>query len=118
MKNEKVEEPNETAERCNSSSSSSAESLTAEFPRGFKRAREKLEEDDEQRRVDNNGGSSNDDEDEEPSNKIRKNLELENDLDIEQDTNSDGSVEAPDEADDGEWNMMGAALEREFLSNN
>ena len=27
-----------------------------------------------------------------------------------------GSDEPPDEIDDGDWNMMGAALEREFLS--
>lgn len=119
QKNEKIEEQTETTERRNSSesnnsSSSSGESLTAEFPRGFKRAREKLEE--ELKDECNNGDNSEDEE--QPSVKFRRGEQLASDLDIGQDSNSDGSVEAPDEVDDGEWNMMGAALEREFLSNN
>lgn len=56
--------------------------------------------------------------DEFPSTKFRRGQELESDLDFGQDSNSEGSVEPPDDVDDGEWNMMGAALEREFLSNN
>jgi RNA polymerase II subunit A C-terminal domain phosphatase len=31
------------------------------------------------------------------------------------DSNSMGSEDPIDEVDDGDWNMMGAALEREFL---
>lgn len=80
-------------------SSSSTESLTSEFPKGFKRTRETPP-------------------DEFPSAKFRRGEELGSDVDFGQDSNSEGSVEAQDEADDGEWNMMGAALEREFLSNN
>lgn len=95
--------------RSNSSSSSSVESLTGEFPRGFKRARA------ESAAKDINDESSND---EFPSSKLQKREQLENDLDLGQESNSEGSVEPPDEVDDGEWNIMGAALEREFLSNN
>lgn len=40
------------------------------------------------------------------------------DMDPEETQDSVGSLEPPDEVDDGEWNMMGAALEREFLANN
>lgn len=95
------------------SSSSSEDSMTGEFPRGFKRQREKsaqrlLEEDLHDSSVD----------DEYPSAKFRRGEQLDSDLDIGQESNSEGSAEAPDEVDDGEWNMMGAALEREFLSNN
>lgn len=109
-----------TRQRCgssnsssSSSSSSSAESLTGEYPRGYKRAREKsASRNSEEKEVDE---SSND---EFPSTKFRRGEQLGSDLDIGQDSNSEGSVEPPDEVDDGEWNMMGAALEREFLSNN
>lgn len=31
------------------------------------------------------------------------------------DSNDDSDGNNPDEEDDGDWNMMGAALEREFL---
>ncbi|KAK5647418.1 hypothetical protein RI129_002310 [Pyrocoelia pectoralis] len=91
------------------SSSSSAESLTAEMPRGHKRNADKRNEEDEEELKES--------EDEFPSAKFRRGEQLDSDLDIGQNSNSEGSVEAPDEIDDGEWNMMGAALEREFLSN-
>lgn len=94
------------------SSSSSDESLTAELPRGFKRNRERLKA--EQDETDN---ALQESEDEFPSTKFRRGEPLSSDLDFGQDSNSEGSVEAPDEIDDVEWNSMGAALEREFLSN-
>uniref|UniRef100_A0AAG5D5R0 RNA polymerase II subunit A C-terminal domain phosphatase n=1 Tax=Anopheles atroparvus TaxID=41427 RepID=A0AAG5D5R0_ANOAO len=57
--------------------------------------------------------ASSDDEDESPSVKFRRGEDLPSDLDMG--SNSEGSDEPIDEADDGDWNMMGAALEREFL---
>lgn len=91
-------------------SSSSEESLTGEHIRGHKRKRE------------GTGNESEDDPvesslDEYPSVRFRRGETLESDLDFGQDSNSERSEEAPDDMDDGEWNMMGAALEREFLSN-
>lgn len=94
------------------SSSSSDESLTAELPRGFKRNRERLKAD-----QDETDNALQESEDEFPSTKFRRGEPLSSDLDFGQDSNSEGSVEAPDEIDDVEWNSMGAALEREFLSN-
>lgn len=94
------------------SSSSSDESLTAELPRGFKRNRERLKA--EQEETDN---ALQESEDEFPSTKFRRGEALSSDLEFGQDSNSEGSAEAPDEIDDVEWNSMGAALEREFLSN-
>lgn len=93
------------------SSSSSEDSMTGEYPKGYKRKREEsnLAHD----------LSSGVDDDEALSTKFRRGELVGSELDIEQDSqDSDGSVEAPDEVDDGEWNIMGAALEREFLSNN
>jgi RNA polymerase II subunit A-like phosphatase len=52
-----------------------------------------------------------------PSTKFRRGEALQSDLEFEED-DSCGSDEPPDEIDDGDWNMMGAALEREFLSGN
>lgn len=57
----------------------------------------------------NSNGSS---EDEMPSVKFRRG---EWPSDMEDNSSSKGSNEPPDDVDDGEWNMMGAALEREFL---
>ncbi|XP_061389542.1 RNA polymerase II subunit A C-terminal domain phosphatase [Musca vetustissima] len=64
--------------------------------------------------------SSEDEEDEEeeemPSEKFRRGEDLPSDLDIGNSDSNDGSDDNnPDEEDDGDWNMMGAALEREFL---
>ena len=56
-----------------------------------------------------------DDEDEMPSTKFRRGEALPSDLEFGDD-DSCGSDDPPDEIDDGEWNMMGAALERGFLS--
>ncbi|XP_017125134.1 RNA polymerase II subunit A C-terminal domain phosphatase [Drosophila elegans] len=53
-----------------------------------------------------------DDDDEMPSAKFRRGEELPSDLEIGSDSNSEKD---PEDEDDGEWNMMGAALEREFL---
>ncbi|XP_050073858.1 RNA polymerase II subunit A C-terminal domain phosphatase [Anopheles maculipalpis] len=57
--------------------------------------------------------SSEDEEDESPSAKFRRGGDLPSDLDMG--SNSEGSEEPIDDVDDGDWNMMGAALEREFL---
>ncbi|XP_053664624.1 RNA polymerase II subunit A C-terminal domain phosphatase [Anopheles marshallii] len=57
--------------------------------------------------------ASSDDEDESPSAKFRRGEDLPSDLDMG--SNSEGSNEPIDDVDDGDWNMMGAALEREFL---
>ncbi|XP_064542540.1 RNA polymerase II subunit A C-terminal domain phosphatase [Drosophila montana] len=65
-----------------------------------------------------NEGDENDeekedeDDDEIPSAKFRRGEELPSDLEMGSDSNSENNQE---DEDDGEWNMMGAALEREFL---
>lgn len=54
-----------------------------------------------------------------PSRKFRRGEDIADALDVEpqgSDDEDSDSFEAPDEEDEGEWNMMGAALEREFLS--
>ncbi|CAG9765868.1 unnamed protein product [Ceutorhynchus assimilis] len=52
-----------------------------------------------------------------PSSKFRRGGDLyELDAERDEDDNDTSSFGAPDEEDEGEWNMMGAALEREFLS--
>ncbi|XP_058456191.1 RNA polymerase II subunit A C-terminal domain phosphatase [Malaya genurostris] len=56
---------------------------------------------------------SSDDDDESPSAKFRRGGDLPSDLDMG--SNSEGSEDPIDDVDDGDWNMMGAALEREFL---
>lgn len=96
-------------------SSSSEDSLSGDFPKGFKR-----------KRIDDITNTVNEDfynstEDESPSVKFRRGEKLDDDMidmDAEETMDSEGSLDPPDEVDDGEWNMMGAALEREFLSNN
>lgn len=97
------------------SSSSSEDSLSGDYPKGFKRKR-------------GTGYSTNPydeiynstEEDESPSVKFRRGESLDDDMiDMEpEDTQDSNSLDPPDEVDDGEWNMMGAALEREFLANN
>ncbi|ENN78084.1 hypothetical protein HUJ04_004515 [Dendroctonus ponderosae] len=60
-----------------------------------------------------------DDKEDLPSRKFRRGEDIADDLDVEPQNSDDDdsdSFEAPDEEDEGEWNMMGAALEREFLS--
>lgn len=64
---------------------------------------------------DNEEQRNYDDDDEMPSTKFRRGEELPSDLDIGSECNSADSHEPTDELDDGDWNMMGAALEREFL---
>ncbi|KAH8339952.1 hypothetical protein KR067_003359 [Drosophila pandora] len=61
---------------------------------------------------DNNEDGEEDDDDEMPSAKFRRGEELPSDFEFGSDSNSDNNQE---DEDDGEWNMMGAALEREFL---
>jgi RNA polymerase II subunit A-like phosphatase len=56
-----------------------------------------------------------DEDDEMPGTKFRRGEALPSDIEFGDD-DSCGSDDPPDEIDDGEWNMMGAALEREFLS--
>ncbi|XP_059620259.1 RNA polymerase II subunit A C-terminal domain phosphatase [Phlebotomus argentipes] len=58
--------------------------------------------------------NSSEDDDEMPSTKFRRGGDLPSDLDIGSNDGSEGS-ENPLDDDDGDWNMMGAALEREFL---
>ncbi|KAJ8925838.1 hypothetical protein NQ315_009690 [Exocentrus adspersus] len=98
--------------RSSSSSSSSEDCVADEFPRGLKRKRGE----------DNDVGLDeyNTTEDETLNEKFRRGENVDDVLDMEKDDTheSDDSVEPPDEVDDGDWNMMGAALEREFLSNN
>ncbi|KAH8254080.1 hypothetical protein KR032_008345 [Drosophila birchii] len=53
-----------------------------------------------------------DDDDEMPSAKFRRGEDVPSDLEFGSDSNSENNQE---DEDDGEWNMMGAALEREFL---
>lgn len=62
-----------------------------------------------------NEEDDDDDDDEMPSTRFRRGGDLPSDLDIGSDCGSDGSNDPLDEENDGEWNMMGAALEREFL---
>ncbi|XP_049963662.1 RNA polymerase II subunit A C-terminal domain phosphatase [Schistocerca serialis cubense] len=100
------------------SSSSSSGSLTAESPHGWKHHEEFKRE---KRRAKE---AFEDDEDlleDSPCAKFRRGEKVPSDLDVdspedEESASNDGSDEPPDEVDDGEWNMMGAALEREFLS--
>lgn len=108
---DETELPKKFTKSDDESSSSSGESLTGEHIRGHKRKR---------------GEENNTSEDEEgressldefPSTRFRRGEMLESDLDFGQDSNSEKSEEPMDDVDDGEWNMMGAALEREFLSN-
>lgn len=97
------------------SSSSSDDSLSGDYPKGFKRKRG---HDDS---IVANDDFYNSTEDESPSVKFRRGENLDDDMldmDPEETQDSEGSIDPPDEVDDGEWNMMGAALEREFLANN
>ncbi|XP_019533693.3 RNA polymerase II subunit A C-terminal domain phosphatase [Aedes albopictus] len=62
---------------------------------------------------DNSQTNLSSDDDESPSSKFRRGCGLPSDLDMG--SNSAGSDDPVDDVDDGDWNMMGAALEREFL---
>lgn len=94
-------------------SSTSDESLSEEQPKGWRPRKRQHSQINENVEIEDESTL-----DEDPSVKFRRGEELPSDLEIGQDSNSEGSAEAPDEIDDGDWNMMGAALEREFLSNN
>lgn len=61
---------------------------------------------------------SSDTEDESLGDKFRRGGDLPSDLDMGSNDGSGDSVKSDDDnddGDDGDWNMMGAALEREFL---
>lgn len=58
--------------------------------------------------------SSRSSDDESPVDKFRRGCDLPSDLDCDGDNSADSSNNE-DLEDDGDWNMMGAALEREFL---
>nr|XP_023021897.1 RNA polymerase II subunit A C-terminal domain phosphatase [Leptinotarsa decemlineata] len=108
------EETAEDTRKRSSSSSSSEESLTGEYPKGYKRKREEEEEEEKEKSILEEYNSSEDEEF--PSQKFRRGENVDDVLDFEQEDTQD-SIEPQDEVDDGLWNMMGAALEREFLSN-
>lgn len=63
----------------------------------------------------NSSASSSDTDDESPVDKFRRGCDLPSDLDMGDGDNSADSSNNDDFEDDGDWNMMGAALEREFL---
>lgn len=62
-----------------------------------------------------NAQHDDDDDDEMPSSRFRRGADLPSDLDMGSDCGSAASAEPADDEDDGDWNQMGAALEREFL---
>ncbi|XP_055687148.1 RNA polymerase II subunit A C-terminal domain phosphatase [Lutzomyia longipalpis] len=113
-------------------SSSSDESVDIENPPENKNVRKRRRQEEEEKRkrmeeeklriafeaneesVDKTENSSEDD-DEMPSTKFRRGEDLPSDLDIGSNNGSEGSENPLDDEDDGDWNMMGAALEREFL---
>lgn len=101
-------------------SSSSADSLSGEHPHGWAKHNLKRKRPDCKLGTGTATESDGDEETEDmPSTKFRRGEALPSDLDLgENDSDSPGSEGPPDpdEMDDGEWNMMGAALEREFLS--
>lgn len=105
--------PNEKNNSSSSESSSSEDSVAGESPKGFKRKRDTVISEENSLMDDLNNST----EDDMRSRRFKLGESLEKDLELEESQDSDGSVEPPDEVDDGEWNIMGAALEREFLSN-
>ncbi|XP_075215635.1 RNA polymerase II subunit A C-terminal domain phosphatase Fcp1 [Lycorma delicatula] len=84
------------------SSSSSADSLAGEHVRGWGSKRQKTAPDTE--------------EDESLNSRFRRGEDFPSDVELDEGSGASvGSNEPPDEISDGDWNMMGAALEREFL---
>ncbi|KAH8269585.1 hypothetical protein KR018_009568 [Drosophila ironensis] len=71
-----------------------------------------LSEEGDDKDEDKDEDGEEEDDDEMPSAKFRRGEDLPSDLEFGSDSNSDNN---PEDEDDGEWNMMGAALEREFL---
>lgn len=59
--------------------------------------------------------SSTEEDDETLGEKFRRGEKLPSDFEGSGSDSSKGSEDPQDDVDDGEWNMMGAALEREFL---
>lgn len=68
-------------------------------------------EDDENSNVESSENDS--DNDESPADKFRRGCDLPSDLDMGSNCGSNASTS--DDQDDGDWTLMGAALEREFL---
>ncbi|XP_050440230.1 RNA polymerase II subunit A C-terminal domain phosphatase [Adelges cooleyi] len=99
------EENNEIKEKeykkVSESDSSSVESLEG-YNRGHKRRRSSTDNEE------NNGETINE--------KFRRGKNLDN-MNLEWGNNSENSMDPPDEINDTEWNMLGAALEKEFLEN-
>lgn len=85
------------------SSSSSADSLSGEHVRGWGTKRPKMSPEYEE-----------DEDDETVMAKFRRGEGIPSDIDFGEGS-SVGSEDPPDEVSDGDWNMWGAALEREFL---
>ncbi|XP_034237098.1 RNA polymerase II subunit A C-terminal domain phosphatase isoform X2 [Thrips palmi] len=99
------------------SSSSSADSLSGEHPHGW--GKHNLKRKNPDYKLGTGTATESDEEaDDMPSTKFRRGEALPSDLDLGENESADspGSEDPPDEIDDGDWNMMGAALEREFLS--
>lgn len=74
-----------------------------------------LDGDQDQSEKDSNSSSVSGSDDESPVDKFRRGCDLPSDLDMGDGENSADSSNNEDCEDDGDWNMMGAALEREFL---
>ncbi|XP_050522450.1 RNA polymerase II subunit A C-terminal domain phosphatase [Daktulosphaira vitifoliae] len=93
---------NEEQEIKDSGGVSSSEESLEGYSRGHKRRR---------------SSTDNEEDDGETINeKFRRGKNLD-DMNLEWGNNSENSMDPPDEMNDSEWNMLGAALEKEFLEN-
>ncbi|KAL0279337.1 UNVERIFIED_CONTAM: hypothetical protein PYX00_000923 [Menopon gallinae] len=97
-----------------SSTTSSEDSLSGKaHPKGWDMEKEKSRK----RKADTTTCTDSEYDEESPSVKFRRGEPLPSDLDFGDDSqDSPASDEPLDDVDDRDWNMMGAALEREFLS--
>lgn len=84
-----------------------------ECHRKFFNATDKVETDSSDD-CDSRTSNEDSDKDESPVEKFRRGEGLPSDLDLGSNENSNASS-SDNSQDDGDWNMMGAALEREFL---
>lgn len=83
---------------------------------GQERQQEQDEQDvDKESNHSSSSSKKSDSDDESPVDKFRRGCDLPSDLDMGEEENSADSSNNEDLEDDGDWNMMGAALEREFL---
>ncbi|XP_069672382.1 RNA polymerase II subunit A C-terminal domain phosphatase isoform X1 [Periplaneta americana] len=113
-----VKQKLQNTESGDESSSSSADSLSCEHPHGWGKKGPTKRKRIGAGTATESDGEEDDEEDDMPSAKFRRGEALPSDLDLGEEEDSCGSDEPPDDIDDGDWNMMGAALEREFLSGN